>query len=337
MQRALPLKYPQYQKYRKAAPGLLVAATVAMAASFLSNSYGAPVMLFALLLGIAFNFLSEEGRCVEGIQAASTQVLQIGVALLGARITFAQIAELGILPVATLASAVVLTIVFGIVVARVMGLTTQFGILTGGSVAICGASAAMAISTALPKYDGAERDTIFTVVSVTTLSSIAMIVYPLLGAALGLDRTQAGVFLGTTIHDVAQVIGAGYSVSAQTGDAATIIKLARVALLVPVMLVLLAWFRSRGGTPQAGKLPVPAFLIAFPVLVAMNSADLLVEPVRAVLVDASRWCLVIAIAALGMKTNLKALAQVGHRAITLIVAETIFLALFVLAVIYFSA
>ena len=141
LQRALPLNL---------APGLLVAATVAMAAGFLSISYCALVMLFALLLGIAFNFLAEEGRCVEGIQAASTQVLQIGVALLGARITFTQIAELGFIPVATVAGAVVLTMVFGIGVARVMGLPRQFGILTGGSVAICGASAPP--STTLPRW-----------------------------------------------------------------------------------------------------------------------------------------------------------------------------------------
>ena len=328
LQRALPLNL---------APGLLVAATVAMAAGFLSVSYGAPVMLFALLLGIAFNFLAEEGRCVEGIQAASTQVLQIGVALLGARITFTQIAELGLMPVVTVASSVVLTMGFGIGVARVMGLPRQFGILTGGSVAICGASAALAISTALPKYEGSERDTIFTVVSVVTLSSVAMIVYPLIAAAIGLDHTQAGVFLGATIHDVAQVVGAGYSVSAQTGDVATVIKLARVALLVPVILVLLAWFRSRGGDPTVSKLPIPAFLIAFPLLVGVNSAHLIPEPVRVVLVDTSRWCLVIAIAALGMKTSLKALAEVGHRALILIVAETTFLALLVLGVIVFSA
>ena len=137
-------------------------------------------MLSALLLGIAFNFLAKEGRCAEGIQAASTPVLQIGVALLGARITFTQIAELGLIPVATVAGSVVLTMIFGIGVARVMGLPRQFGILTGGSVAICGASAAMAISMALPKYEGSERDTIFTVVSVVTLSSVAMIVYPLI-------------------------------------------------------------------------------------------------------------------------------------------------------------
>jgi len=326
--RALPLNL---------VPGLLVATTVAMAAGFLSINYSAPAMLFALLLGIAFNFLSEEGRCVEGIQVASTQVMQIGVALLGARITFTQIAELGLIPVATVTGSVVLTMVFGIGVARVMGLPKQLGILTGGSVAICGASAALAISTTLPKYDESERDTIFTVVSVVTLSSVAMIVYPLIAAAIGLDHTQAGVFLGATIHDVAQVVGAGYGVSAQTGDVATVIKLARVALLVPVILVLLAWFRSQGSNPSLGKLPIPPFLIAFPLLVGVNSAHIIPEPARLVLVDASRWCLIIAIAALGMKTSLKALAEVGHRALTLIIAETIFLALLVLGVIIFSS
>ena len=95
-------------------------------------------------------------------------------------------------------------------------------------------------------------------------------------------------------HDVAQVVGAGYSVSAQTGDVATVIKLARVALLVPVILVLLAWFRSRDGNPSLGKLPIPAFLIAFSLLVGVNSAHIIPEPVRVVLVDTSRWCLVIA-------------------------------------------
>jgi uncharacterized integral membrane protein (TIGR00698 family) len=328
LQRALPLHL---------APGLLVAATAAMAASFLSISYGAPVMLFALLLGIAFNFLAEEGRCIEGILAASKQVLQIGVTLLGVRITFTQIAKLGPIPAATVASSVVLTMIFGIGVARVMGLPRQFGLLTGGSVAICGVSAALAISTALPKYEGSERDTTFTVVSVVTLSSVAMIVYPLIAAAMRLDHTQTGVFLGATIHDVAQVVGAGYSVSVQTGDVATLVKLARVALLMPVIVVLLAWFGRRGGDPSVGKLPIPIFLIAFPLLVGANSAHLIAEPVRVVLVDISRWCLVIAIAALGMKTSLKALAEVGHRALTLIVAETIFLALLVLGVIVFSA
>ncbi len=320
--------------FSRLGPGLLVAVTVAMAASFLSSHYGAPVMLFALLLGMAFNFLSEEGRCVAGLQTASTQVLQVGVALLGARITLEQVAELGLIPVATVFGAIVLTILFGIVVARFLGLPKQLGMLTGGAVGICGASAAMAMASTFPKYQGSERDTIFTVVAVTTMSTFAMIIYPIIAVKLGLDQTQSGFFLGATIHDVAQVVGAGYSISNETGDAATIVKLARVAMLVPVVLVFMLWFRKRGAAPRISKLPVPPFLIAFPLLVGINSTGVIPEAVTMILIDASRWCLVIAIAAIGMKTSLKALAEVGHRAIALIVAETLFLALFILGVIF---
>jgi uncharacterized integral membrane protein (TIGR00698 family) len=315
-------------------PGLLVAVTVAMAASFLSDHYRAPVMLFALLLGMAFNFLSQEGRCVAGLQAASTQILQVGVALLGARITIEQAAELGIVPVATVFGAIVLTILFGIVVARLLGLPKQLGMLTGGSVGICGASAAMAMSSTFPKYQGSERDTIFTVVAVTTMSTLAMIAYPVVAVKLGLDHAQAGFFLGATIHDVAQVVGAGYSISEETGDVATIVKLARVAILVPVVLVFMLWFRKRGAEPRISKLPIPPFLIAFPALVGINSTGVIPEAVTMILIDTSRWCLVIAIAAIGMKTSLKALAEVGHRAIALIVAETVFLALLILGMIF---
>jgi len=107
------------------APGLLVAATVAMAAGFLSINYSVPVMLFALLLGIAFNFLSEEGAVSRESRRHSTQVMQIGVTLLGARITFTQIAELGLNPVATVTGSVLMTMVSGIGVARVLRLTTN--------------------------------------------------------------------------------------------------------------------------------------------------------------------------------------------------------------------
>ena len=112
----------------------------------------------------------------------------------------------------------------------------------------------------------------------------------------------------------------------------------RIGMVMQTLNVLLAWFGRRGDDLSVGKLPIPAFLIAFPLLVVANSAYLITEPVRAMLVDISRWCLVIAIAALGMKTSLKALAEVCHRALTVIVvAETIFLALLVLGVIVFSA
>jgi uncharacterized integral membrane protein (TIGR00698 family) len=315
-------------------PGLIAAGTVGMAATWLSQHYKAPVMLFALLLGMAFRFLHEEGRCVRGIEFSARTVLRIGVALLGLRITFGQIASLGLEPVIIVVAGVATTIAFGLLLARLLGLGANFGYLSGGAVGICGASAALAISSTLPAYDKRERDTVLTVVGVTTLSTIAMIFYPVLVGALHLDNAQAGMFLGGSIHDVAQVVGAGYMISQETGDVATYVKLLRVAMLIPVVLVLsLLMFRrlAPGAHGQRRSAPqFPLFLAGFAVLVVLNSAlplpPLAVQSASSI----SSWCLVTAIAALGMKTSFRDLLAVGWKPVGLMVAETIWIAAFVL-------
>ncbi len=312
-------------------PGLLVSLIIAVAATFLSEHYGGPVMLFALLLGMAFYFLSQEGPCVIGIEFASKRILHVAVGLLGAQITIVEIMKLGATPVVMVIGAVTLTILFGVLGARVVGLSRPFGILTAGAVAICGASAALAISSVLPKGENHERDTVFTVIGVTALSTIAMIVYPLIIAFFHLDHAAIGVFLGGTIHDVAQVVGAGFSVSEETGTVATFTKLLRVTMLLPVVVTLSVLFHA-GNSTKAGRL-LPGFLIVFAALVVVNSMGFIPVPVLAAIKSLSRWCLVTAIAALGMKTSLKAMAEVGGRAIALIVAETVFLAILVLVIV----
>lgn len=309
-------------------PGVLVSVVIAVAATFLSEHYGGPVMLFALLLGMAFFFLSQEGPCIAGIEVASKRILRVAVGLLGAQVSSAEIITLGAGPLVMIVAAVVFTILFGLIGARVTGLSRNFGILTAGAVAICGASAALAISSVLPKGDNHERDTIFTVIGVTALSTIAMIVYPVIIALFHLDHAAIGVFLGGTIHDVAQVVGAGFSVSEETGNIATFTKLLRVAMLLPVVLTLSVFLRASTTTKASYQLPV--FLVVFVVLVVINSTGYLPETIQNAIKLISRWCLVTAIAALGMKTSLKALAEVGGRAIGLIVAETVFLAVMVL-------
>src|SRR5690606_33130001 len=145
---------------------------------FLSEHYGAPVMLFALLLGMALNFLSAEGKCKAGIEFTARSVLRLGIALLGMRITLEQIAGLGWKPLALVVFLVVVTIAVSVVAAKLMGFQRLFGMLTGGATAICGASAALALSAALPNHPQKERATLFTVIGVSALSTLAMIVYP---------------------------------------------------------------------------------------------------------------------------------------------------------------
>ncbi len=316
--------------------GIAVSAVIGICAQFMSEHYGAPAMLMALLLGIAFNFLSEEGGCVAGIGFTARTVLRMGVALLGARISVELLIGLGWELILLVILGVVATIAFALLGARVLGRGWRFALLTGGSVAICGASAAMAIAAVLPKNEHSERNLLFTVLGVTVLSTIAMIAYPIVAQAFGLDDRAIGVFLGGTIHDVAQVVGAGFSVSDSAGETATLVKLIRVSMLAPVVLIMALLFRdmeSEGEDPDkpAAKPPlIPSFVVAFLIFAALNSIGLIPAAVSHFLGEVSRWALLIAIAAVGMKSSLKTIFNVGGQAILLIVAETIFLGIFIL-------
>ncbi|WP_082071423.1 YeiH family protein [Pseudomonas tussilaginis] len=316
-------------------PGLMVSLAIAMASAFIADHYGGPTLLYALLFGMTFHFLIEDGRCLPGIEYASRTILRLGVILLGARITLEQIGALGVETVLAAVLAVAATIGIGWVSARLLGQRADFGVLTGGAVAICGASAALAISAVLPKHEHSERDTLLTVVGVTGLSTLAMITYPILCKLLGLSPEQTGTFLGGTIHDVAQVVGAGYMISPATGDIATVVKLLRVALLVPAVVVIAWLFRHQHVGSERGRIPlVPGFLVAFMVLVAINSTGVIPHTVTDGMNDLSRSCLVVAIAALGVKTSLQKLTKVGWQPIVMLVGETFFLAALVVALLF---
>ncbi|MBU2957890.1 putative sulfate exporter family transporter [Paracoccus sp. 1_MG-2023] len=312
-------------------PGIAVSVLVAITAQFLSEHYGAPAMLMALLLGLSLNFLAEDGtRTVRGVEYAAKSVLRIGVALLGARISAQMLSQLGPGMIALVIGGVVFTIAFALLAAKIMGRGWRLALLTGGSVAICGASAAMAIAAVLPRTDKSERNLAFTVLSVTLLSTIAMILYPLLARWLQFDALESGVFLGGTIHDVAQVVGAGFSINPEVGETATLVKLIRVSMLAPVVLVFSIAMRA-GGLQGEGERPplLPLFVTGFLMLAALNTMGLIPPALAAFCETVSRWALLVAIAAVGIKTSLVRMLDVGGTAIALIVAQTVMLAVFV--------
>jgi uncharacterized integral membrane protein (TIGR00698 family) len=312
-------------------PGIAIAGLVAISAQFLNEHYGAPAMLMAILLGMPLNFLSEEKRTADGIAFSARTLLRIGVALLGVRISVDMVQALGLPFLALVVAGVLATIGFSLLIGNLFGKDRLFSFLSGGAVAICGASAAMAIGSILPKRQHAERDLAFTVITVTVLSTLAMIFYPILTASLGLDRDATGVFLGGTIHDVAQVVGAGFSISEETGDLSTLVKLIRVTLLAPIVLIA-ALILRKVSEPGAARPPLmPLFVVAFLILATFNSFGLIPEFVKDGASQVSRWALLAAIAAVGMKTSIPKLLEVGGPAIWMVVTQTVFLALFVLA------
>ena len=182
-----------------------------------------------------------------------------------------------------------------------------FGALVGVGTAVCGASATLATSTVVPEYKGKKADIAFVVVAVNALATLAMLVYPPLCIVLGFDAQTTGVMLGGTIHDVAQVVGAGYAVSEPVGNTAVIVKLFRVFLLLPVVLSVGWYFTRMGMRHGEARVPVPVFAIVFLLLCVVNSARRWrrrgcrsTRPVKAVLVEVSTWGLLLAIGALGL-------------------------------------
>jgi uncharacterized integral membrane protein (TIGR00698 family) len=314
-------------------PGLAVALLVGMAAAFLGGHYKGSMLLFALLLGMALNFLMEDARLKPGVQFAGSTVLRVGVALLGLRLTLDNVASLGLATVLGLALAVTATVLAGVAAARLLGQDRDLGVLIGGATAICGASAALAIASVLPPREGQEQRTTLAVIGVTTLSTIAMVIYPTLTHALGLDATSAGIFIGATIHDVAQVVGAGYSLSPAAGDAATITKLIRVAFLMPVLLCIALVLRG-SSAKRSGAPLLPWFAVAFAVLMLINSSGVVPKAMQEAATQASQVCLVVAIAAVGIKTSLRDVAALGWRPVVMLVGVTVFLAVLVAAALH---
>lgn len=325
-----------YAWARALIPGLMLCAVIALASTFISEHYGGPLLLYALLLGLSFHFLHGNPQTQKGVEFCGRTVLRLGVALLGARITFDQVSQLGLQAGVLVALALVLTILVGVWGARLLGLSREEGLLSGGSVAICGASAALAISAVLPQTKANERFTLLAVVTVTVLSTVAMIGYPLLIQVLALPPLAAGVFLGGTIHDVAQVVAAGMLMGPEVANSATVVKLFRVMLLLPVVMVISFLYRQQHAVdqPRHSTPLLPGFLVGFLLLMLLSSTGKVPPQVVGAASGISRICLVLAIAAVGVKTSLEELLHLGWRPMLLFVGETLFIAALVLVAVW---
>lgn len=315
------------------APGIALAAMVAvigyLAAPYVAHVAPLPSMVIALVVGIALNPVAARPAAKPGMAFCVRTVLRWAVALLGLRVGLADIAALGLGTATLLVVAMLATLVSGFVFARWSGQEAGFGALVGVGTAVCGASATLAVSTVVPNYPGKNADIAFVVVAVNALATVAMLVYPPLCILLGFDAQTTGVMLGGTIHDVAQVVGAGYAVSTAAGNTAVIVKLFRVFLLLPVVLGV-GWHFTRIGQKHGdARVPVPVFGIVFLVLCALNSAIPLAPSlmpaygsIKAVLVEASNWGLLLAIGALGLGTSINAIIGLGWRHITTVLGAT---------------
>ena len=320
--------------FRSILPGVLLSALVAIAAvtaaPLVAVAVPIPAMVIALLIGIALNPIARRAVFQPGIVFSLKTILRWAVALLGLRIALGEIAALGWSTALLIVIAMAATLAAGFAFARAFAQNPAYGALAGAGTAICGASATLATSIVIPAYKGKEADVAFVVIAVNALSTIAMLLYPLICNVLEFDEQRTGVMLGATIHDVAQVVGAGYAVSDATGNTAVIVKLFRVLLLFPVVLMIGWMFARRAVAADVAKIPFPMFALAFVALCVLNSVATALPTtapifahIKTPLIMASTWGLLIAIGALGLGTSVSAIASLGWRHVATVIGTTL--------------
>jgi uncharacterized integral membrane protein (TIGR00698 family) len=314
-------------------PGIAMSAIVAVvgyvAAPYVNRFVPIPNMVIALIVGIALNPIAARPVTQPGMAFCVRTVLRWAVALLGLRVGLADIAALGAGTAALVVLAMAATVVSGFVFAGWSGRAPGFGALVGVGTAVCGASATLACSTVVPEYPGKDPDIAFVVVAVNALATLAILIYPPICILLHFNPQTTGVMLGGTIHDVAQVVGAGYAVSTAVGNTAVIVKLFRVFLLLPVVLGVGWYFTRKGMKHGEARVPVPVFAIVFLILCVVNSVVPLMPalmpiyaPTKSALSEASTWGLLLAIGALGLGTSVSSIIALGWRHIATVLGTT---------------
>ena len=319
---------PKRFALRELVRGVATSVIVALAALWLAQQYGFPAILAGLLLGLALQFLSEQPSLAPGLDFVSKQFLRVGIVLLGLQVSLMQIIDLGAAAFLGLLAIMGAAFGAGIIGARLTGQSRYAGVLAGGATAICGASAALALYAIVGKDRLDEARFTLTLVGITLASALALASYPAIATALQLSDAQAGYLVGSSIHDVAQAIGGGYAVSDTAGGHATVIKLARVALLAPIVALVAFWLGRPDEEAAKSKrnwsgLAMPWFIVGFLVIVALGTFIPIPPIVAERGLEVSKFLLLFAVTATALRSRLSLLLQAGWKPLAPVFAATL--------------
>jgi uncharacterized integral membrane protein (TIGR00698 family) len=328
---AAPARARFYTGLTAVLPGLLLTFGIAAAAFGLRLIPGISIlspMILAILIGTAFhNLVGTPARAKAGITFSLRRILRFAIILLGLQLTASQVAEVGATGVALIVVTLVATFVFTKWFGGLIGVDRKLAELIAAGTSICGASAVIATNTVT---QGTDEDVTYAVASVTVFGSIAMFVYPLLPELLHLSPHAYGLWSGASIHEIAQVVAAAYQDGEQAGYFGTIAKLSRVILLAPLVIALgVIASRHLGKTGGTGKTPpLPWFVLGFVGLVILNSLVAIPPGAKEFIVPATAFLLSVALAAMGLETDIAKLRRKGLRPLLLGLAATLFISAF---------
>ena len=316
-------------------PGLALAAGIAALSFALRQLPGLgnfSPMILAILLGISFhNLIGTPARVRPGVTFAMRRILRLAIVLLGLQLTVQEIVQVGAIGVTVIAASLVATFTATKWFGRLLGVEPKLAELIAGGTSICGASAVIAVNTVTQAHD---EDVAYAVACVTIFGSIAMFLYPLLPGLLHLAPRAYGLWSGASIHEIAQVVAAAFQEGKQAGAYGTIAKLTRVAMLAPVVIALgLLKARKRGHRGTRGKAPLPYFVLGFVALVIVNSLIVVPPGLKAWLVPGTTFLLSLALAAMGLETDIRKLRAEGLRPLLLGLLSWLFIAGFSLGLV----
>jgi len=316
-------------------PGVALTALIAGASFALHHVPGVSAfspMILAIVMGIAFqNLIGTPAKAKPGVVFSLRKILRFAIILLGLQLTAWQVLEVGVKGIAIIVLTLSGTFIFTTWLGRRLGIDRKLTELIAAGTSICGASAVIATNAVT---GGRDEDVAYAVACVTVFGSIAMFVYPLLPGLLHLSPHAYGLWAGDSIHEIAQVVAAAYQDGQQAGDFGTIAKLSRVMMLAPVVIVLgLMASRKMTQGAAAAKAPMPWFVLGFIALVGVNSVISIASTPRAIIVMVTAFMLSMALAAMGLETDIRKLRAKGWRPLLLGCAAFLFIASFSLSLV----
>lgn len=316
-------------------PGLVMVGLLAAVAFGLRALFPAiplsPLML-AIALGMLWrNLAGVPASASPGIAAGLKRPLRLGIVLLGLQLTLGHLVDIGAVGLALLVACVVLTFGFTVIMGRVLRIDPGMAKLIAAGTSICGASAVVAANSVIR---GRGESVAYALGVVTLYGTVLMFCFPALGAMAGLGDQAYGLWVGAAVHEVAQVVAAAFAHGSVAGEYGTASKLARVLMLAP-MIILLGQLLARRGDAGAAEVPVPWFAFGFIAMVAVASTGWLSGSVLAAAKFLSQALLAIAMAAVGLETDLRQIRAEGWRPLALGGLATLFIATLAFTLVWF--
>ena len=321
-------------------PGLMLCLLVTLAAigltTFEQDLFGRiwlePLVL-AILLGAGVRTAwTPDARFRAGVDFSAKTLLEVAVVLLGASVSAATLSSLGVAFVFGIFALVALAVFVGFGVGRVLGLNPRMALLVACGNAICGNSAIAAVA---PVIDADGEEVAASIAFTAVLGVVVVLTLPLLGGLMSMSGLQYGALAGLTVYAVPQVLAAAAPFGIAATQTGTVVKLVRVLMLGPVVLVLSLIFRRRdanAATPGLHRL-LPWFIVGFLAMIVLRSLDLIPQSLLAPTAAASGLLTIIAMAALGLQTDIRAVARAGRRVVAAVVLSLAALILLALALI----